>query len=102
MGLALFDKENPALCLVRGQSWMFGPEAPYEITGDVGYAVFPCGYTVLPDGDTIRFYYGAADTTICMATGSIRKMLDWLDRDGNEFTGVAGQLAERIQLGVPV
>ena len=102
MGLALFDKENPALCLIRSQSWMFGPEAPYEITGDVGYAVFPCGYTVQPDGDTIRFYYGAADTTICMATGSIKQMLDWLDRDGNEFTGIAGQLAERIQLGVPV
>ncbi len=99
MGLALFDKEHPEICLKRGQTWMFGPETDYETKGDVGYAVFPCGYTVLPDGDTIRFYYGAADTTICLATGSIKHMLDWLDRDGTEFMGVAGQLAERIELG---
>ncbi|MFY9234602.1 MAG: hypothetical protein WAO58_09105 [Fimbriimonadaceae bacterium] len=99
MGLALFDKESPETCISRGQSWMFGPEESYEISGDVGYAVFPCGYTVLPDGDTVHLYYGAADTSICMAKASIRKMLDWLDRDGTEFTGVAGQLAERIELG---
>ena len=99
MGLALFDKESPETCISRGQSWMFGPEESYEISGDVGYAVFPCGYTVLPDGDTVHLYYGAADTSICMAKASIRKMLDWLDRDGTEFTGVTGQLAERIELG---
>ena len=95
LGLALFDKENPGLCLTRSQSWIFGPEAPYEIVGDVAYAVFPGGYTVGEDGDTLNLYYGAADTSICLATGSIKKLLDWLDRDGSEFTGVAGQAAER-------
>lgn len=99
LGLALFEKDNPQICISRSQSWMFGPEASYEVTGDVGGAVFPCGYTVAEDKDTIRFYYGAADTTICMATGSIKKMLKWLDKDGTEFTGVAGQLAERTELG---
>ncbi|MCO5297276.1 MAG: hypothetical protein M9921_10505 [Fimbriimonadaceae bacterium] len=99
LGLALFDLENPQTCLIRSQSWMFGPEAPYEVAGDVGYAVFPCGTTLASDGDTLRVYYGAADSSICLATASVRKMLDWLDRDGTEFTGVAGQLAERIQLG---
>ena len=99
LGLALFEKENPEVCITRGQSWMFGPEAPYETTGDVNNAVFPCGYTVQPDGDTIYIYYGAADSSVCVATGSIKKMLDWLELDGTEFTGVAGQLAERIQLG---
>jgi len=95
LGLALFDLENPEVCLTRSQSWMFGPETDYETTGDVGYAIFPCGYTVAEDGDTLNLYYGAADTSICLATGSIKKMLDWLDRDGSEFTGVAGQAAER-------
>ncbi|MEQ1932938.1 MAG: glycosidase [Fimbriimonadaceae bacterium] len=98
LGLALFDKANPEVCLLRGQSWMFGPEASYEISGDVSSAVFPCGYTILPDGDTIHVYYGAADTSICMATGSIKQMLDWLDREGSDLTGVAGQLAERTDL----
>ena len=46
--------------------------------GDVGDVVFPCGYTVADDGDTLHLYYGAADTSIALATGSIRAMLDWL------------------------
>jgi len=41
--------------------------------------VFPCGQTIGADGDTIHLYYGAADTSIALATGSIRHMLDWLD-----------------------
>ncbi len=101
LGLALFDKKDPHICLTRGQSWMFGPEAPYEINGDVGYVVFPCGYTVAEDKDTIRFYYGAADTSIGVATGSIKKMLAWLDQDGSEMTGVAGQPAERTDKDAP-
>ena len=89
-GLALFDKEHPEICLLRGQSWMFGPEAEYETVGDVGYAVFPCGYTIQPDGDTLHVYYGAADTSICLATGSIKHMLEWLDRDGVHPTATPG------------
>ena len=30
LGLALFDLENPEKCLLRGDSWIFGPEAEYE------------------------------------------------------------------------
>jgi predicted GH43/DUF377 family glycosyl hydrolase len=33
------------------------------------------------DRDTIRLYYGAADTSIAMATASISEPLDWLDRN---------------------
>ena len=82
LGLALFDLKTPEVCLKRGSQWIFGPEESYELHGDVGNVVFPCGYTVLPDGDTVRFYYGAADTSIALATGSIRTMLDWLEIDG--------------------
>ena len=32
--------------------------------------------TLAPDGDTIRLYYGAADTSIALATGSVQAMLD--------------------------
>jgi predicted GH43/DUF377 family glycosyl hydrolase len=79
MGLALFDLQNPAVCLQRGDSWMFGPEAPYERSGDVHDVVFPCGQTIGPDGDTINLYYGAADSCMALATGSIRCLLAWLD-----------------------
>ncbi len=81
LGLALFDLNAPERCIKRGDEWVFGPDEPYEQVGDVGYVVFPCGYTIEADGDTIRFYYGAADSSIALATGSIRAMLDWLKRD---------------------
>jgi predicted GH43/DUF377 family glycosyl hydrolase len=80
LGLALFDLENPEVCLQRGDSWMFGPEAAYERGGDVSDVVFPCGQTIGADGDTIHLYYGAADSCMALATGSIRTLLAWLDR----------------------
>jgi len=75
LGLALFDLMNPGVCLKRGDEWIFGPEETYERRGDVDNVVFPCGTTIAPDGDTVRLYYGAADTSIAMATGSIQAML---------------------------
>jgi predicted GH43/DUF377 family glycosyl hydrolase len=83
LGLALFALDKPDVCLLRGDEWVFGPEASYECAGDVGNVAFPCGYTVDPDGDTIRLYYGAADTSIALATGSIRRLLGWLDEHGS-------------------
>lgn len=77
-GLALFDLHRPDICLKRSNEWIFGPEEPYELYGDVGNVVFPCSYTIGLDGDTIRLYYGAADTCIALATGSISAILDWL------------------------
>ena len=82
LGVALFNLETPERCLRRGDSWIFGPEESYERYGDVDNVVFPCGYTVLPDGDTIHLYYGGADSCIALATGSIRALLDWLEVDG--------------------
>ena len=82
LGLALFDLNEPERCLKRGDEWVFGPEEPYEKLGDVDKVVFPCGYTLAPDGDTLRIYYGAADTSIGMATGSVQVMLEWLREHG--------------------
>jgi predicted GH43/DUF377 family glycosyl hydrolase len=78
LGLALFDLVKPDVCLLRGDEWIFGPSEPYEQQGDVGNVVFPCGFTILPDGDTIHLYYGAADTCIGLATASISGLLEWL------------------------
>jgi predicted GH43/DUF377 family glycosyl hydrolase len=87
LGLALFDLERPEICLQRGDSWMFGPEAPYERGGDVNDVVFPCGQTIGADGDTINMYYGAADSCIALATGSIRCLLSWLDSNSSSTDG---------------
>jgi predicted GH43/DUF377 family glycosyl hydrolase len=66
-----------------GDSWMFAPEAEYERRGDAQDVVFPCGYTIAADGDTINLYYGAADSSIALAHGSTRSLLTWLDANGH-------------------
>ncbi len=84
VGVALFALEQPEVCLLRGDSWIFGPEAPYECQGDVANVVFPCGLTLGADGDTLRIYYGAADSSIALATGSVGEILAWLDENGRD------------------
>jgi beta-1,2-mannobiose phosphorylase / 1,2-beta-oligomannan phosphorylase len=78
LGLALFDRAIPENCLARGSSWIFGPEAEYERHGDVRDVVFPCGYTIAADGDALKIYYGAADSSIALARASVRSLLAWL------------------------
>jgi predicted GH43/DUF377 family glycosyl hydrolase len=80
LGLALFDLQSPEHCLKRSDEWVFGPEESYEQQGDVGKVVFPCGYTIASDGDTLHLYYGAADTSIALATSSVRAILRWLEQ----------------------
>lgn len=83
LGLVLFDLMTPERCLLRGDEWVFGPEEPYEVVGDVNNVVFPCGYTLGDDGDTIRLYYGGADSCVALATGSVRELLAWVKKHGH-------------------
>jgi len=85
LGMALFDLETPERCILRSDQWVFGPEEPYEFVGDVGGVVFPCGYTLGPDRDTINLYYGGADFCIALAQGKISELLDWLHKDGRPY-----------------
>jgi predicted GH43/DUF377 family glycosyl hydrolase len=78
LGLALLDRDRPEIVLARSTEWIFGPEAPYERTGDVSQVVFPCGWLLGQDGDTLRIYYGAADSSVCVATASLSALLSWL------------------------
>ena len=74
---------TPAERPTVSDEWIFGPEAPYETHGEVGTVAFPCGYTIGKDGDTLNLYYGAADTSVALATGSIREILAWLEVHGS-------------------
>jgi predicted GH43/DUF377 family glycosyl hydrolase len=78
LGLALLDLEHPQRVIARGNEWVFGPCARYEVTGDVPDVVFPCGWVLQPDGDTLRMYYGAADSCVAVATASLAELLDHL------------------------
>jgi len=75
VGLALLDLEDPRIVLHRTDEWVFGPQEPYEITGDVGKVVFPCGWTLDEPSDQLTLYYGAADSVISMATASFANVL---------------------------
>ncbi len=76
LGLALLDLEDPTRVIRRGKSWIFGPREPYELNGDVGNVVFPCGWVA--HGDDLRVYYGGADTCMALATARIPDLLAWL------------------------
>jgi predicted GH43/DUF377 family glycosyl hydrolase len=78
LGLALLDRDHPELMIARGNEWIFGPHADYERQGDVPDVVFPCGWILRDDGDTVDMYYGAADSVICLATASLTDLLDHL------------------------
>lgn len=81
-GLALFDRDDPCQCLLRGEPWSVEPCAPYEREGDVPYVVFACGVTLQDDGDTLFVYSGAADQVVTLMETRVSDCLAWLDAYG--------------------
>jgi len=79
VGLALTDLDEPTRVLGRASDWVFGPLAPYEREGDVPNVVFPCGLVHDQEFGQVRLYYGAADTSICLATASVDDLLDAIE-----------------------
>jgi predicted GH43/DUF377 family glycosyl hydrolase len=78
LGLALLERDRPDVLIERGDEWVFGPQAPYERAGDVPDVVFPCGWILRDDGDTLDMYYGAADSFVALASASLRQLIDHL------------------------
>lgn len=76
VGLALLDLDEPTRVLHRLPTWILGPVAPYERTGDVPNVVFPCGVIHDRETDVVRLYYGAADSSICVAIARLADLLD--------------------------
>lgn len=76
VGLALTDLDEPTRVLRRLPEWILGPTARYEREGDVPNVVFPCGLVHDQASDEIRLYYGAADTSICVATAKLEDLLE--------------------------
>jgi len=87
VGLALLDLNEPTRVLRRLPNWIFAPLAPYERSGDVPNVVFPCGLVHDSGSDEVRLYYGAADSSICLATAPLHDLLDTVlaaPREGEE------------------
>ncbi len=81
-GLALLDLENPRIVLGRTDEWIFGPSAPYEVAGDVGRVVFPCGWVLDPEAGVVSVYYGAGDSVVGLATARLDDLLGCLRDTG--------------------
>ena len=74
---------SPSTASLRGDSWIFGPEAPYERDGDVGNVAFPCGYTIGADGDTHQPLLRRAPTRASRSRpAASAQLLRWLDEHG--------------------
>lgn len=70
----LLDRKDPSKILSRTERPILVPEEEYEQYGRVPNIVFPTGAVV--KGDTLHIYYGAADTTTCLATCSLTELLE--------------------------
>jgi predicted GH43/DUF377 family glycosyl hydrolase len=77
-GLALLDLDDPARVLHRADDWVLTPTEPYERIGDVPNVVFPTGAIHDTSTDTVRLYYGAADSSIAVATAAVTNLLTYL------------------------
>ena len=74
-GLLLLDLDDPSKVIKRSDLPVLSPREKYERIGDVGNVCFVCG-AVLDDDGQMKIYYGAADTSICIATCTLRHLLE--------------------------
>jgi len=74
-GAVMLDSDNPARVLRQCLYPLISPREDYERIGDVGNVVFACGAIVEDDG-MVKVYYGAADTSICVATAHIDEIIE--------------------------
>jgi len=69
----LLDLKNPLKIVGRTRGPILVPRESYELLGHVSDIVFPSGAVL--EKDTLYIYYGASDTTTCMAHVNITDLL---------------------------
>ncbi len=75
LGVALHDLDDPSNIIGIADEWVLQPEDPWEITGYVHNVVFTCG--AIPENDgTVKIYWGAADTVMCVGTASVDELVE--------------------------
>lgn len=77
VGAVLLDLEEPWVVWGRTRQNILEPREIYELTGQVPGVVFPSGM-VVEDGprERVLVYYGAADTSVGLATSTVSELLD--------------------------
>lgn len=74
IGVVLLDLDDPVKIIKRSSTPILSPREDYERIGDVPNVCFACGAVVDEDGE-MKIYYGAADTSICVALCTMEKLL---------------------------
>jgi len=72
----LLDLEDPQKIIGRTETAFLTPDLEYEQRGVVPNVIFPSGVVVTED--ELMVYYGAADTTVCMAKIKLDSFLSYL------------------------
>ena len=74
-GVMLLDLDDPGKIIGFSREPLLFPEASYEISGGMrNNVLFPTG-VILEDTGEVKIYYGAADTTQCLATADVNDLL---------------------------
>ncbi|QQR82760.1 hypothetical protein IPJ70_01460 [Candidatus Campbellbacteria bacterium] len=79
---ALLDLQDPRKVIGHTQGPLITPEETYEKYGQVMNIVFPSGACVKKG--LLHIYYGATDTTCCLATVKLKHLLDSLERGATD------------------
>lgn len=75
-GIMLLDLKDPRKVIGISPEPLIAPETPYETDGGFrDQVIFPCGCIAEDDG-TVKIYYGAADTYVCLATAKLKDLID--------------------------
>jgi len=76
VGGALLDLERPWRVRARTQDYLLAPTEPYERIGDVPNVIFPSSTVLM--GETVRLYYGCADTCISVAEAKLSDLIRFI------------------------
>jgi beta-1,2-mannobiose phosphorylase / 1,2-beta-oligomannan phosphorylase len=69
----LLDLDNPQKIIKRTDQPLLYPEHDYELIGKIPNVIFPSGAIIY--NDVVGIYYGAADTSVALATCSLNELL---------------------------
>ncbi len=69
----LLDINDPTKIIGRTKGPILAPEESYELSGYIANVIFPTG--TLLEKDRLSIYYGAADTTTCVAYISLKDLI---------------------------
>jgi len=85
----LLSLQRPAQVIGKIREPLLFPERDYELYGNVAGITFPSG--ALIEKEKLSLYYGAADTTCCLAVADLKKLLENLAHGDKKLTCLVSQ-----------